>query len=439
MQNILNSNKTSLVQNTLTKDSTQSLAYATQDSFPNLSKKVSAILPYITFSAVNPDNNQITFNIPRAQFLYGARLKFNYTLSPVAGGNTAPNTYIGYDRASYVGLNIVRQVDWLCNGQPFLTMTGEAFKAMTMNSPIAFQSHVYRYALPLYASSELPFTVDNAGATACVSYLPLFGSWFQSVEKALNCSEIEQIQLMITFKDVNQSGLSAALTNFTATLYTYKYMPAPEVYNQMVTKDFSKDLLMESFNTYTEKFPLSSLTLGNTFTFISTVFFPCYKTHVFIAKNDTSGTNGGGALAAGAVLGCPYVNIDNLSVDIGGENYFSKLSKSTIDYEQSIHGNGNTSVVVSAGPVAGLVQNPSNIITIDWSLLCGRDHNSGLASFSNLNKPLYTVDWTTAYTAGALGGANDSFNNYYLYAVHEFWTVLSVDSSSRILSTRANQ
>lgn len=433
MNIILNSNKTSLVQNTLTKESSQSLSYATEDSFPNVSKKISAVNPYITFSSGTiPDNNQITFNIPRNQIWYNGRLKFTYTYNLSTAEISNP-----------IALNIIRQVDFLCNGQPFASYTGEAYKAIVMNSPPMFQEYTYRYAVPLQPGNEM--TAQAGANQSWVSYLPLFGSWFSSIEKALNTSEIEQIQVVVTFKDYASSGLSASITSLSAILYTWKYMPAPEVYSKMVVKDFSSDLLMECTNTFTERFPITGAGTAALapYQVTSTVFYPVFKTHVFIAKTDNLNGN----------LGCPIANIDSLSIDVGGENVFSSLSKSTIDYEQALHGMANTNLVyptaaTGAGSTNAIVINNTQIITIDWSLLCGRNFNSGLASMANLNKPIYSIYSTytpnVAVTASnygppLVGTGADTWSNYSVFLVHEYFCVLSCDSNSRIISVRANQ
>ena len=75
MQVVLNSNSSSLVQNTLTKAGSVGLDYSTEVSFPNVSKRNNLISPYIGFSGA-PDSQSATFKIPRSNMLDGAELKF---------------------------------------------------------------------------------------------------------------------------------------------------------------------------------------------------------------------------------------------------------------------------------------------------------------------------------------------------------------------------
>ena len=176
MQVVLNSNKASLVQNTLATEPVHSLAYAVEESFPNLSKKCSIVSPYISFTGA-PDSNTDTFNIPKSQFWYLGRLQFKYATTLAAG-----------DLTNYVGLNMIRQIDTVCNGSPIQTMSGEALAALIMNSGEEVQEFTYRYALPLNATTEV---LAAASTGTFVSYVPLIASWFFSPEQALNCSELE--------------------------------------------------------------------------------------------------------------------------------------------------------------------------------------------------------------------------------------------------------
>lgn len=103
-----------------------------------------------------------------------------------------------------------------------------------------------------------------------------------------------------------------------------------------------------------------------------------------------------------------------------------------INYEQSnaLFGSRSTS-----GPSNVLVQrNANQIFTIDWSLLCDRKSNSGLASMANLNKPLYTIKISDsrALTGGAAIG------DFTLFVVSEFWNICEIDPASRVISVRAN-
>jgi hypothetical protein len=409
-QVVLNSNSASLVQNQLTKNGAkvQSLAYSTNDSFPNLSQKASVVSPYVSFTGA-PDSNSDTFNVPQSNLWFLGRLQF-----------TATHALTADEINDYVGLNIIRNIDFVCNGQPFLSMTGEAFKAVVMSSEAQFQEFSYRYALPLDPASE---DVVAGGVSSWISYVPLFGSWFTDAAKALNCSELAQLQVVITYKTRAESGLSAQISNLVAKLHTYKYLPASEAYNKIVVSNMQNSL-MECFNTITERQQLiTGTSIASAISFTSNIFYPVYKTHIFIAKNNTTGTDQ--ALS----LGCPYINIDTLSVDVGGENYFTNFKRSMINYPQAVGNMGNAISTSSTG----VQRNSKQIMTINWGLLTDRKSNSGLASMANLNRPLYTITPNaTAIPAG------QDISDYWVFLVHEYWNILEVDPASKVLSVRAN-
>lgn len=407
MQVVLNSNKTSLVQNTLTKNgnSVHSLAYSTSDSFPNISKKISEISPYVSFTGP-PDSNSETFNIPRSNFWYLGRLQFKYSTTLASG-----------ESSQYIGFNIIRQIDFLCNGQPFFSATGEALKSMVMNSPADFQEYAYRYAMPLDQVKE---DVVASGAGNFVSYVPLFGSWFQSREKALNCSELEQIQVVVSYKTFREAGLSIQMPGLITKLHTYKFLPDQETVNKINVQNLSSPLL-ECYNTITERQQLiTSINTPQIFT--SNIFYGVYKTHIFIAKTNTDGDT--------PVYGCPYVNIDSISLDIGGENFCTNFTRSMINYEQACNNIGNRKATTGVS----ISRNAGQCYTIDWSLLCDRDSNSGLASMANLNKPQYTIKLggAAALTAG------ETLGSYWLFLVHEYWSILEVSPETKVIQVRAS-
>ncbi|KAH9244352.1 hypothetical protein BASA81_018248 [Batrachochytrium salamandrivorans] len=303
MQVVLNANKASLVQNTLIKDGVQDLSYSTGLSYPIISKSNNLVNPSIGFTGA-PDNNSHTFNIPRSNYNYLGRIKFGFTkkfeidvtpavageLEVPSGGGTVvlpePAEYSKSEAKAFSIFNIIRNVQFKSNGQPILNMDGEAFKAMVMNSPASFQENASYYSQALTAEDEEPVVVEDPDDIhTCVSYLPLFASWYQSIDKALNTSELDQIEIQVTYKTYVESGLSSALSNFTARFECFKYAPDPETNKKMIMKDFSKPIIMECFNTFTERRPAAlSDSSATVFPFTSDVNYPCYKTPIFVAK-----------------------------------------------------------------------------------------------------------------------------------------------------------
>jgi len=404
MQVVINSNKASRVQNTLTQKGVEDLSYDTNPSFPNLSKRMTEVSPYIGFGGA-PDNASHTINIPKSNLWYLGRLKFTYITTLAAGDITA-----------LVGQNIIRNLQFVCNGQPFAEFSGEAIKMLIQDSPKDFQDHCNYYSYPL-TSTEALATVTEASGTY-ISYLPLFGSWFENIQKALDCSYVEQIQLVITYKTYTEAGLSAQMSSLNTVVQTYKYLPDPETYNKILAENRLNNTL-ECYNTFTERQVLTG-SVSSPQIFTSSIFYPCYKTHLFIAKTNTNGT--------APILGCPQLRISSVSVDIGGENLYTSMLKSAINYEQAVRKMSSFSLSNAGVPSFNLKQ----AVTIDWSLLCDRKSNSGLASMANLSRPQFTVNIADTLGTGAAIG------DYTLFLVHEYWNILVIDPETRIISVEAS-
>ncbi|KAH9259028.1 hypothetical protein BASA81_002648 [Batrachochytrium salamandrivorans] len=417
MQVVLNANKASYVQNALVKGGTQELYYYVPPSDPNISKANHELQPFIGFSGA-PDNNTHTFNITRAGYHYLGRVKY-----------TGTKTFALNESQTFSIFNMIRNVQWVSNGQPILNMDGEAFKAMVMNNTAPFQEHAHRYCRALNPLTERPIATAQADNVQFVTYLPLFGSWYTTIEKALNTTELEQIQVSITYKTFSESGMSVSPTIFNAKFENYTYMPDTETYNKMVAKDYASPIIMQCFNTFTERRPIGVVFNAGATTrieVISEVVVPAYKTHIFVAKTNTQATD--------PVFGCPLVPISAVSVAMGGDYYVSNYSKSMMNYEQAVRGNschtvGPTVTTTLTESISTVGFNENQCITIDWSLGCSRDEATGLASMANLNKPVYSID-VGPYTAPA----GENVGSYWVFLVHEYWNILQVQPGTKTLA-----
>lgn len=430
-QLILNSNKASLVQNEITRDGSVVLSKANPLSYPNISKKVTAIKPYIPAPTSLANGGTATFNVPRAHMWYGARLKLIYTTDL-----TAASEY-----KKHYGLNAIRQIDLMCNGQSFMTLSGEAIKTLVADSNPAFQAHTYRYALACDATTELPATAT--GAVAYVSYVPLFGTWFQRPENAIDCSNTEQVQVVVAFKTTSETGLAVAMTNFDCELITYKYQIENDEYQKVLAEN-SKNTLMECYNTFTERMNCTG-NLLTVQTFTSSAYFPIFKTYIFCAKNAVSVTD-----PVNIGLGCPYFPIRSVKVSVGGEDYIaSGISRSTMDYERAIRDiggfYGDSSGNIVAGSLVGnntLTDNNNTefigMYVIDWSLKAGRDGNTGLCSFANLPRPQFEVVIGGAQLRATNAPTLTPIGEYSLYFVHLYWNVIQHDPATKVLSVQAS-
>lgn len=425
MQVVLNADKKSLVQNTLIKGDVQDLTYLTAPSYPIISKANREIQPFISFVGT-PDNNTHQWNITRGSGIhYLGRVKY-------AGSKLFASQP---ELDAFSVLNMVRQIQWISGGQPIQIMDGEAIKAIVMNNKASVQENVYRYARALNPLTEkLATWVDAVTPVNFVCYLPIFTSWYTTIEKALNTNELDLLQYSVTYKTFSESGMSSSPTIFNGKFENYTYMPDPETYNIMIAKDFSKPILMQTYSTFTERRPITTAFDVNQVVrleVVSEVVQAAYKTHIFIAKVNT--------LATAAVYGCPYVPISKVSVAMGGEPYLVDYSKSMVNYEQAWRGMDNhTLAAVPPSAYNGVLSstsigyNENQCLTIDWSLGCNRDDATGLASMANLNKPIYSID-----VAPVTLPTGDASTNYWVYLVHEYWQILSVQEGTKALAIQA--
>ncbi len=405
-QEVLNSNANSVVERTLLAGGVKSLAYVTDESYPNISKTDTLVTPYLSFTG-SPAGQSHTFNIPRSGFNYGGMLRFRSVWDA-----DLPSP----DNLSFDITNLILNVQFVSAGQPVLTITGEAYRAMLRNLDNApLQEFAKKYGKLINPTFNEPRAAGVVAAAAPnYSYLPILASWYSSVEKSLNVGELTQIQLVVTYKGgAAQMGLSAAPNTLECSFQCLRYMPDADTYKKMLQKDFSSPLIMESFNTITERLPLLAGNV-NGVDFKSSANQPIYKTHVFVQSTNQ--------------VGLPYHPIKDITVSMGGQPYLNAYTPQMVNFNQALKGmfsNGITATSVLDVP-NDVFRARDHVLTIDWSLECHRDSNTGLASFVGLNRPDFTVTWGTVV-------GPDVITNYSLFLVHEYWNVLEINSEKTLM------
>ncbi|KAH9247045.1 hypothetical protein BASA81_015397 [Batrachochytrium salamandrivorans] len=225
--------------------------------------------------------------------------------------------------------NTIRNVQVTSGGQPCLIMSGEAFKSMVMNNKGPLQEFCHRYSRALAPITEEPLDGTAAAGVNFVTYLPLFASWYQEIEKALNTTKLERIQISITYKSGGESGLGVnSLSKFSPKLENFTYMPDPETYNKMVAKDYSSSILMNCFNTYTEQRQLTEVSAGaiTRLEFQLETAVAAFKSHVFIAKHNSIAETGV------FKYGCPHIPIAAISVSFAGEPYVTNYTQGHVKF-----------------------------------------------------------------------------------------------------------
>lgn len=379
MQSIISANQKSKTEASATKDAMIPY-YSASKALPELGIQFQKVSPYISFSGPIAGNS-LTFKLPAGSgFLYDSSLGFSCTTAGALNGST--------DSTAYVGLRMIRQLDWMSNGQPVLTQTGAAIRALVKTLPADQQAYIYRYSLPLVSGSE---AVVGA-ASAFVTYTPLIASWLTSVEKCLLLSQIGDLQLRVTFETQAITGISQAISLAAggATLYCQTYMPKLSVYNQMVLNDWSKTLIMECFNTYTEVVPMTTATTVSNYTI--TCPFLVYRTHLFVEN---------------IVVTRASFAIESITMNVGGVPLLDAYPRSRTLGLKAKSGLGTVEVTSDTA----LSFDDKDHLIIDWGVHSTRDKNTGTAFLQELRGAVVSIVCATVTTAA----------NANLYIIHEYW------------------
>lgn len=378
MQNIISANVKSKTEAEAEKDAMIPY-YSASKALPALGIQFQKVNPYITFSGAIAGNS-LTFKLPAGSgFLYESSLAFSCTSAAL----------IAADVANHVGIQMIRQIDWMSNGQPVLTQTGAAIRALVKTLPIEQQAFIYRYALPLNPTTE---DLASVGDTAFLTYTPLIASWLTSVEKDLLLSVIGDLQLRVTFETQAITGFSVAisLASNGATLYCQTYMPKLSVYNQILVNDWSKTLVMECFNTYTEVVPMSTATTVSNYTI--TCPFLVFRTHVMVEN---------------IVAPATTFRINNITLNVGGVTFLDTYPRSRTLSLKARSGLGSCEVTNNTA----LVYDNKDHLIIDWGVHSTRDRNTGTAFMQELRGMVLSITCETVTTAG----------NANMYLIHEYF------------------
>ncbi len=401
MQNVISANMRSITETQATVDPLIP-TYKMSKAMPPLGKQLQSISPYITFSGAAAGNS-MTFKFPPgAGFMYDASLGF-----------TCTNTVASADLLTRPGFDIINQIDYLCNGQPVLTYTGRALKAICKCLPVAEQIYINKYSYPLKPATEL---IAANGDSSFLTYTPLPASFLSTVEKCLLLNVIGDFQLRVSFATQAESGLTNPITAVTGVLYVETYMPKLSVYNQMVLNDWSKTLAMEeTWNTYTEVVPMSSSTGVSNYSI--TCPFLAFRIHLMVH----------GVAGVSATFG--VVPINSVTLNIAGVPYITALKPSRFMTQKAK--NGIASLELSAANPGIVGYDSEQIATIDFGVESTRSKNTGTAFLQELRGSTLSVtcDSVTA-------------NDCRLFVITEYWNTLSytpgAGGSSGMLSITQN-
>lgn len=398
MQNIISANQKSVTESEATKDSIIPF-YSASKAMPELGVQFQKVTPYISFSGPIA-SQQLTFKIPPGSgFMTQASLGFNLT--------SAANL-VAADILNDIGLNMIGQIDWMSNGQPILTQTRASLNALVRNLPIAEQSFIFRYSKPLVVGTEcIPAT---SAVSSFTTYTPLLASFLTTPEKCLLLNQIGDLQLRVTFATALQISNTAVVSLAAAEgayLYIQTYSPKLSVLNEQIVRDWSRVLIMEMWNSYTETVPLTTTTSTPNYTL--TCPFLVFRSHFFIQYS-------GSDVASNK----NFVEIDSITLNVGGVPLVDRFPKSRMLVQKSKSGITsiyNTGNIVGAtfAQSSPLVYEPRQVLTVDWTAVeSTRSKNMGTIFLQELRGTTISVNYQTSVIA-----------DHTLFIVHEYWQNVS--------------
>lgn len=398
---IINSNQSSVILRTLADAETMDLSYEIAPSYPLLAKQYREITA--NGGAVNQSMNgqEIAFNITKSMLLRDLMIKTTFT-----------TTTTTIDNKQYVGLNMFEWIQLRTNNKVILTISDAYIQARTEHSPEYLKNGIYRRALCLTATTE----VLNATSTAAsCTYTPVFSSFFDDIRNAFDLNFYEQLSLNCKFNTTVKAGIvPTTLTIGTPTLWVWTYRPDDKYYDLLRSKNQnpSRPLNMLCINTFTERQVCTSTTAN---TMRLNVNYPVIRTYVMVRPVVAS-------------LKGQCAKIDSVDFYVGGTKLLESVPHCVANWESSKFGaSGSKLLTIGTNDNNGTFAagtfgfDDSRCICFDWSL---KPHDrlscSGAISFSQINYPQITVNTQSLSTA----------SNYEICVVHEYWNIISCDSSN---------
>jgi hypothetical protein len=385
---VLLSNAQSVILNTLSKEP-EDLSYEAGPSFPILAKTLRQTQSDRSVTGA-PAGQEVEFSITRSYLL--RNMAIQSVLTCATGNQTTP----------FPGLSLFEYIQLKSNNKVIMTMSDAYIIARAQDCGYAKSTAIHRRALLLNSTTYAPINTS----TAVTTFTPVFCSFFEDTRNNFDLNFFEQLKLTCKFNTSARNGLSDPWLTATCTLWTWGYMMSPKDYDLLRAKNQrpNEKLNMLTYNSFLEK---TVCTAATTTTMNLFVNYPVFKTFVFV-KNNVA-TTGLGAMA----------RINSLSVVVAGVSMYETVPNPVIKYEQEIEG---SAAVGPADLISDLIISrlTESVICINWGCRpMDRINNSGAFSFSNVNRPQIIVNYTSLTAA-----------NFDVYAVHEYWNILSLDSNN---------
>ena len=388
---ILQSNQSSVILRSLSESDSKNLAYDIPQSYPILAKQYKQMQPQNQPTGAVA-GQEVAFNLNKSMLLRDLMVRTQYTTAATTIAIT-----------QFVGLNMFESIQLRSNNKVILSLSDYYINDRVSQCPVEKQTAIYRRALPLIPTTELPFTT---GLTSGVTYTPVFSSFFEDVKNAFDLNFYEQMQLVVKFNQTIRGGFAEALTSANVTLWVWTHQLDDKGYNMLRAENQnpSRPLNMLCYNTFTEYLACTSTTQTKIRLNIN---YPVFNMYVSLVKNN---------VIAGVATRARILSFD---FAVGGTKLLESVPNLVGNWESSSHGAG-AEKLTSATAIARDDLKP---IALNWGLEpMNRVGCSGAISFNQINFPEITVN----YLAADVSTASD----WNVVISYEYWNIITLDSAN---------
>lgn len=397
MDIVIAANKESPLLQSLESNLKSDLSYKITKNYPNLSRNVLKVSPNIQNSGA-PASKELIFNLPRFGILEYLVLESTIDCSTNLA-SVVDNLDAGDRVFSLIELRSHNRV---------ITSNDDAYIKCRKDMATVDKNHYYSYIM----NSATSFS--SASITV---YTPVFFPFFESIYNNLDLTFVEQLQLRCIVNTA--AGFGGTLTAGTFYLWMGYWNLEGEAHSTLKAQNFKPErpLTMLGYDVYTERY---NITTGTTSTTCNINCNNCvFNTHIY-AVDDTDST---------------VYPLTTLTLKLSGRTTLDTVPQKLAIWDKAHQEGAGGDFLVQGGitTLGGNAYWKSALtfrpITINWGMDSGnRTFNSGAVSLANVNNPQLV-----------LGHADPSATDKDVVVCHEYWTLLSINSSDgrieRFLST----
>lgn len=420
---IIKSNQSSVILLNLEEQNQKNLSYNVGVSYPILAKH------YVQFQADSGGSGQIlagkeiVFKPTKGLLVRDAMIQLKFTLGATVLTQVQPGHPYGERMFEYTQMKT--------NSKVISTLFDSYITGRVSQSNASRKLATQNRMRVLLDSDNLPYISGGvAASTIFTMFVPLYSSFFETVNNAFDLNFYEQLSIVGRFNGGDTSGFGGtlaadAITLTEASLWCWLYRPDEKAYDLLRAQNQKpeKPLTMLCYNTHKEPLVCTSKTTNK---IRLNTNYPVFNTYIEI-RGTTTGK-----------FAIP-IRINKFTFKIGGTALLENIPHAVANWESESSGGSTLNVFTPTKPAIG---NPtvfgdvtnfpqSAVVSDDGKVLClnwgmephNRVTNTGAVSFAQINFPELTLETTSArFPAG------DAVGDYTISVTHEYWNVISLDS-----------